>query len=53
MFSRVINATTEWEMEQLMEFWGAGLNLNAIYFEFWLPRECSDEESANQFRRPK
>lgn len=38
MFSRVINATTEWEMEQLMEFWGAGLNLNAIYFEFWLPR---------------
>ena len=53
MFSRVINATIEWEMEQLMDCWGAGLNLNAIYFEFWLPRQCSDEESANQCRRPK
>lgn len=36
MFSRVITATIEGEMEQLMEltFWGAGVNLNAIYFEF-------------------
>ena len=36
MFSRVINTTIEWEMEQLMEvtFLGAGVNLNAMYFEF-------------------